>query len=217
MTKGVRTTLVLFIVLGALAAFAVYTNNADKVAATPTASAYVWDLTTANVASLQIIDNTRQREVTLSRDASGAWQVESSKVTSGAVLVPIQPADPGQGDYGASLVSTMILQRTLTETTQLGEYGLMSPAYVLNITQTDGTAKSLRVGQKTPTGDGYYVIQSGQANPAIVLSTAIDPLIGYLDNPPLPPSPTPAETATPAETTTPESGTPGAATATPTP
>ena len=120
MTKGVRTTLVLFIVLGALAAFAVYTNNADKAQATPTASAYLWDLTTDTVAQWQIVDTSRQREVTVSRDSAGAWQVESSKVTSGVVLVPAQPAEPGQADFGASLASTMILQRTLTETTQLG-------------------------------------------------------------------------------------------------
>ena len=207
MTRGVRTTLAMFVVLGGLAAFVVYTNNAEQAEATPAPSTYLWELTSEQVARLQVVDNTRKTAVTLSRDEAGIWQVETSKVTSGEVLVPAQPADPGQADYGASLVSTIFLRRTLTETTALGEYGLLAPAYAIHVTQTDGAELSLEVGYKTPPEDGYYVHRPGEAHPQIVAATALDPLFAFIDNPPLPPTPVPAEGPT-------LEGTPGAETAT---
>ena len=210
MTRGVRTTLVMFIVLAGLAAFVVYTNNADEAEATPAPSTYLWDITSQQVAGLRVVDNTRQTEVIISHDDSGIWQVESSKTTSGEVLVPAQPADPGQADYGASLVSTIFLRRTLTETTALGEYGLLAPAYAIYVTQTDGTELSLQVGYKTPTEDGYYVSSPGEAHPQIVAASALDPLLAMIDSPPVPPTPAPTESLTP-------EGTPGIETATPEP
>ena len=207
--RGARTTLVLFLVLAGLVVFLVYSNSAEQANATPTPSTYLWDLTADAVSSLKVVDNTRQTELTLSRAGAGQWQVESSKITSGQVLLPAQPADSGQAEYGASLVSTLFLRRTLTETTQLGEYGLMAPPYTVQVKQSDGSELNMRVGYKTPTNDGYYVLREGEVNPQIVSASALDPLFGFVDNPPL--------QATPTVVAPSPGGTPQAATGTPTP
>lgn len=200
MTRGVRTTLVLFIVLGALVAFVAYTNNAQKAAATPAPTNYVWELTTPDVSAVEIVDNAAQKGVALAKDPAGIWQITSPVA---------EAADPAQGDQAASFVSTMYVRRTLTETTELGEYGLLTPLYTLSVTKTDGTKVSLGIGLKTPTGDGYYVLRPGDTNPLIVSSSTIDSLIGYIAKPPVKPTEPPQET--------PAAGTPGPGTTTPKP
>ena len=205
--RGARTTLVLFLVLAGLLVFLVYSNSAQQAEATPAPSTYLWDLTAEAVSSVKVVDNRRRRELTLSRAGAGLWQVKSSKLSNGQALVPAQPADPGQAEYGASLVSTIFLRRTLTETTELGEYGLMAPTYEVQVTQSDSSAFSMRVGYKTPTDDGYYVLTEGAVNPQIVAASALDPLFAFLDSPPVQPTPVPTEQ--------PAGGTPEAATGTP--
>ena len=204
MTKGVRTTLVLLIVFGALVAFVVYTNNADKAEATPAPTSYVWEITTEAVAAVQIVDNAEQTEVRLARDEAGTWQLTSPTA---------EPADPAQGDRAASLVSTMFVRRTLTETTELREYALLTPLYTLNVTKTDGEVLELSIGLKTLTGDGYYVLRPGDTNAMIVSTTSIDPLIEFIAAPPVKPTETPTPTETPPITptvpVTPAGGTPG--------
>jgi hypothetical protein len=203
MIRGSRATLIMFAVLAGLAVFVIYTNNADQAEATPEPSTYVWELTSDQVAELQVVDMSRQVEVTLSRDGAGLWKVESSRVGSGQVVLDAQAADPGQAEYGASLVSTIFLRRTLTETTELGQYGLMAPAWVVNVQQSDGAGLTMKVGHKTPTEDGYYVLTQDGPHPQIVAASALDPLFGFVAAPPVAATPVPTE-APASETATPE-------------
>ena len=54
MTRGVRTTLVLFMVLAGLVAFVVYSNSAkDETEDTP-ATTYLWELSSEDVAQLRV-------------------------------------------------------------------------------------------------------------------------------------------------------------------
>lgn len=212
MTKGVRATLIMLIVLSGLVAFVVYSNNAEQAAATPAPSLYVWDIASADVARVQVVDHAGQTEVSLSRDDEAGWQVESSQTANDSPVLPLQPADPSQGDLAASLVSTMFIQRTLTETTEIGEFGLEAPAYSLNVTTADGLDLSLAIGLTTPPGDGYYVLRDGDVNATIVNAGSIDPLLAFIEAPPLPPTPEPEVTLTvegglepaPSESATPE-------------
>jgi len=194
--------------LAGLVAFVVYFNSAEEEVAETPATDYLWELTSADIRQLRVVDNSVQTEVMLIRDDAGQWQVESRKL-SGSQIVPAQPADPGLAEYGASLVSTIFLRRTLTETTELGQFGLIAPAYALHVTRSDGTELSVQVGYKTPTEDGYYVLVPGEPHAKIVSATALDPIFAFVANPPLPPTPVPtvmpetevtpaSETATPA-------------------
>jgi hypothetical protein len=203
MMRGGRTTLILLAMLGGLVVFLLYSNNAEPEAAeaTPAPSAYLWELTSQEVARLSVVDNTRQTAVTLRRDNLGLWQVEANRLGGGQALTPAQAADPGLAEYAASLVSTIFLRRTLTETTALGEYGLLAPAYEIEVTKRDGSELALRVGYKTATGDGYYVVGRGEPHPQIVAASALDPLFAFVENPPVVPTPFPTEAAAPAAET----------------
>jgi hypothetical protein len=200
MNRGVRATLIMFVVLAGLAAFVVYTNNAEQAAATSEPSLYIWDLTTADVAQVQIVDNAQQTAVTLRRDATDGWRVASRRTADGSQVLPEQPADPSQGDFAASMVSTLFVQRILTETTEIGEFGLLDPAYSLKVEQADGAELSLDVGLKTPPEDGYYVLKPGDQHAIIVNAGSIDPLLQFLAQPPVAVTPTPEAdgTGTPA-------------------
>ncbi|MBI3761894.1 MAG: DUF4340 domain-containing protein [Chloroflexi bacterium] len=203
MTRGTRTTLILLIVLGGLITFVVYTNNNPKAEPTPAASTSVWDMSPKEIAAIQIVDNAEQKDVILERGSADAWRLSGK-----AVKQPPQPAATGQGELAASLVTTMSIRRTLTETNEIREFGLLTPLYTLNVTKQDGTKLSLAIGLKTLAQDGYYVLRPGDKNPMIVPNSSLDQLIGFIAKPPIEPTPTPTLTATPL-------GTP-AATATPT-
>ena len=85
--------------------------------------------------------------------------------------------------------------------------GLEIPEYVLTIKFTSGVERTIDVGVITPTESGYYV-RDAAGKIVIVGRSAIDSLLGLLDNPPY------LETLTPLPPM-PEAGTPSSETATP--
>jgi len=100
--------------------------------------------------------------------------------------------------------------------------GLEMPEYVLTVKFTNGVERTVDIGVITPTESGYYV-RDAEGKVIIISRSAIDSLLGLLDNPPyletLTPSPTPstATSTPPPASQTPEIGTPSNETATPQP
>jgi hypothetical protein len=79
--------------------------------------------------------------------------------------------------------------------------GLEVPEYVLTIKFTSGVERTVDVGVITPTESGYYV-RDAAGQVVIVSRSAIDSLLGVLDNPPYLETPPeagtlPSETAVP--------------------
>src|SRR5688500_6598167 len=114
------TTIVLVVVLAALALYTVLVQNPrDQAAAeaTPTGSALpqtVWATTGDQIVSLRVTETGANRSVAVQKDAQGAWTV--SEPTAG-------PADSNRLLTLTNSVALMSVTSVLTGTTDLGQYG----------------------------------------------------------------------------------------------
>ena len=132
--------------------------------------------------------------VELARNAENAW----------ALIEPTEAAaNQGAAEAIASQATTMRILDTIPEVDP-EIVGLDNPEYELNVGFTGGSEKTIGIGIVTPTEGGYYVRDSdGQI--VIVSRSAVDALIGLLENPPYleTPSPNPIESTPASPTATP--------------
>jgi hypothetical protein len=89
------------------------------------------------------------------------------------------------------------------------DVGLDTPEYVLTVKFSNGGERMVKIGVITPSESGYYVLNK-EGKVVIVSRSAVDSLLGLLQNPPY------AETLTPSPAPqTPEGTPPATETATP--
>jgi hypothetical protein len=179
---AVFAVLVLFVVL-------VQRPRDQAASATPTtrATEYLWALTADQVRGLRLEDRANGRAVELAQDAAGVWTV----VEPGP-----QAAEQNAAAAAVSGLTSLTLNATLTATTDLAPFGVLSPAYRLSVSLADGRTLAAAIGDKAPTGSTYYVLREGEAVVVTVNAFGLDSIIGLLDNPPLPPTATPEVTPT---------------------
>ncbi|HEX9386578.1 MAG TPA: DUF4340 domain-containing protein [Anaerolineales bacterium] len=205
-----RPTVVYIVLLLALAGAYYYLNNRNKTAGievtaeatSEVTQAYLFTAEDGTPSSIRIESKAGQT-VEVARGADNAW----------AVTQPIEvKAEQGVAEAAASQITTMSILDTVPEIDPK-IVGLETPEYVLTVQFTNGVERTVDIGVITPTESGYYV-RNADGKVIIVSRSAIDSLLGLLDNPPyletLTPSPIPAtETLTPL----PASQTPAVATA----
>jgi hypothetical protein len=198
------TTIVLLVLLAALAGYVLLVQvPRDQAAAQATATPnpfsaqYLWALTVDQVAAVRVEDRAGGRSVAFRKDATGAW----------AVTEPVAgPADALAAADAASQVTQLSVAATLTDTTDLAPFGVLSPTHTLEVRLTDGTELSANVGITTPVGGGYYVLRAGEPYAVVVSGFALERVLGLLDAPPVPPTATPGfalPTGAPGVTATP--------------
>jgi hypothetical protein len=201
-----KTTLILvsvFVVLGLYTWWLQTSTKNQAVAATPTPTvpANLWSFTADQVTGLQVTDNTSGQSVVVKKDAQGQWNVvqpEARLADSSTV-----------GSITSSLVSLSIMQN-ITSTTDLTPFGLAKPAFTVQADLENGTSLKAAIGDKIPTGNGYYLLRAGEATPLAVADYGLQPLLDWLKTPPyFVPTPTPAPA--------PSSGAPALPTATSSP
>jgi len=149
--------------------------------------------------------------VEVARGAENAW----------VLTLPIEAqADQAASEAAATQITTMRILDTVPEVDP-ALVGLETPEYVLTIKFSSGVERIVEVGVITPTESGYYV-HDAEGKVVIISKSAIDALLGLLNNPPYletpTPSPIPSETPPPPTQTLPstvEGGTPSKETATP--
>ncbi|MCS6801310.1 MAG: DUF4340 domain-containing protein [Chloroflexota bacterium] len=148
-----------------------------------------------DLATLEV--RTAEGRVLLNRPPGGDWLL-------------IEPAD-GDADQVRMLsiagrLLPLTANRVLTDTSQLGQYGLANPTSSAIVTKKDGSRAELRIGDQTALADGYYV-RLGDDGPIYLVSRfVIDELRRLVSDPPRPrPTPTPVP---PTPTVTPVSPTP---------
>lgn len=195
-----RPTWILLVVFALLVGFAWFfqryqANKADDAAtATPTTPpANLYDLTNIQVDEIKITD-AKGDKIDLYRDSgSSNWAIAD---------VPVDQADSHQIESISTQLYSLQVQETLTQTPPLDSIGLVTPAYTITMTTSDGTQLITYVGTQTAIGSGYYVrVDSGQV--VIVDKVVLDDILNLLNNPPLLPTATPevtsTETASPTE------------------
>ena len=201
-----RTTWILvgaLIILGGLAY--VLNTNPDTFGgptATPTqgGSTSLWTLNPANIESFSVVDTTQALTFSASVDANGVWSISQP-----------QPGEADQTQLStlANSLGSLSVSRTITETTDLTDFGLLSPDYILEVKKLDGSALKASIGKKNPSGSAYYVLREGEANAILVSGFSLDAFLALPARPPLA-TPTPEVTGTSAlEQLLPGLGTPG--------
>ena len=122
--------------------------------------------------------------VEVARDAENAW----------TVIQPIEAkADQGAAEAAASQITTMQHFGQCPRNVDPKIVGLEVPEYVLTIKFTSGAERTVDIGVITPTESGYYV-RDTEGKIVIVSRSAIDSLLGLLQNPPYLETPTPSPT-----------------------
>jgi hypothetical protein len=145
--------------------------------------------------------------VAFSKDAQGNWQVTAPEA---------RPADPLAVSSAVAQLTNMSLNTTLTTTTDLAPFGVLSPTYTLELKLVDGAQLRASIGDKTPLGTEYYVLRNGEQNAIVINSGNIESLVALLDSPPyFVPTETPSPTVDAAATILAPSATPGAPQSTP--
>jgi hypothetical protein len=98
----------------------------------------------------------------------------------------------------------------ITTTTDLTPFGLVKPAFAVQADLANGTSLKAIIGDKIPTGNGYYILRAGETTPLAVQDYGLQPLMDWLQTPPyFVPTPTPTPTVS--------SSAPALLTATPSP
>ncbi len=209
-----RITLIIVAVFAALFGYVYFVelNKTPEQLGTPTPEVPppVFALNANDVKRIEVRDLRAARQTIMARTESG-WTIEA----------PVQKgADSPTVDSTVGQLARLDATRVLTNVTDLKPYGLLTATLEVRMIMTDTTPYALTVGDKTPNGSQYYAVYTGDTSKVFLVdSSTIGTLTGWLDNPPVEPTPTPTWTPTPPETPTPATTpelTPAAA-ATPTP
>lgn len=206
-----QTTLIIVALFALLAGY-VYFFELNKTPAqisatlgTPTAKppTYVVQVNSSDIKSIEVADLRAPREVKLTRTET-SWQM-------------LKPADKAADRFSVESavfgLASLKASRVLTDVSNLGQYGLITPTLEARIVMSDSQQYAITVGGKTADARSYYVTYTGDnARVFLIDASSIDAVKAWLDAPPYEPTPaptftpmpTPVESATPAATETPQ-------------
>lgn len=178
-----RTSIILVVIFVALAGYVVLTGQNNPNAPVPTATAgartslSVWSVP-VNVTQLTGAAITRHTtNQTLAWDKVGdTWQITLPITTAAADAAAIDRAN-------TSLLT--LTGFTLTASSDLSAFGVLSPTATLRLTLTDGQRLELVIGDKTPTGSQYYGWRAADSTLFTIASFALDDVWQWLAAPPV--------------------------------
>ena len=176
-----RNTLILLIVFGALLAVAVYlsrneTESVDLSEGTATATpAPLIELEAASVQ--EVTGETADGSVTMSRVAGG-WEVNGESAAEHV-------------DGTLSRLANPTVVRDMPPGADPEVYGFATPSMTITLTTQDGAETILEVGDETLVDSNVYLRKSGEGRIVVVSNFEVNELKGWIDTPPLAPTPTP--------------------------
>lgn len=179
-----RTTWIalgLFLVLLVVALYLQRNPPSTEVEATPTIALRLMEGVLPEDLVAVTIARDGDTPVTLSRASGGAWRL--------AGVSAEETAQTRVETALAQLVPLPVLS-TIDADVDPVTVGLAPPEVVITFETGAGERFSLEVGDQTPTGGGYYVRLEGDP-PHVVGAPAVENAIGFVDDPPLVPTPEP--------------------------
>src|SRR6185436_6745550 len=191
-----KTTLVLFVIVVLLGAYMLFVQAPkDKAAAeaTPTVvggGGSVWSMSADQILEVRIVDTVKNRRVGFAKSSAnlGVWSMTEPEPT---------PADQNAAASAAASFTNLHYSTIITSVTDLSGFGVLTPAYTIELKLADGSQLKLAVGNKTPTDIGYYVLRDSETNVLVVDSGTMDIVLNLLDTPPLVPTSMPTATPNP--------------------
>ena len=102
------------------------------------------------------------------RDSNVNVKVERSQSANGTVVYNYSGSDKGSEIYSQTEMEVFLINLNsfvacdaIAENANLSDYGLDNPAFTVTITKTDGSSKSILIGNLTPDGTKCYVCAAG--------------------------------------------------------
>lgn len=172
-----RPTWFLLIILAlVIVAYFVIKNRipAESTTATPTALGNNFLVQADGTLKSLLITDNQNLVVEIQRDSRGTWIVE--KPIFGV-------ADQALAEAAGTQVGSLRIVTTLDNQLNLGDTGLDSPPYTIELTFTSGLKHIIQVGSLTPTSSGYYV-RYDSGNIYVISKSGIDALLNLLTAPP---------------------------------
>jgi hypothetical protein len=170
--------------------------------ATPTRARLFEEVTTADVSQINVqtiladddsatdteteTDATPSETIRFALDDGGAWVLaEDSDITSERPVTQETLATAARNLAGLTTADSF-------ESDALASFGLDAPAYIITTTIA-GTDYRLRVGDRNPSGTGYYMLLDDDDSTVYLTAntSGIDSVTGLIDTPPFEPIPTP--------------------------
>jgi hypothetical protein len=201
------STWIIFGIALALVGFTIFLLKSPKgqlIVSTPTPTTEDMSLfPTDQVITINIKDKDGKVVELISDPTAGMWSF--TKPRQGNAVA-------GSVDAAASQIPYMTIQTRLDKGLDPATYGLETPAYVITLEFQNGPAKSIEVGDATPTGSGYYAMLQDKSI-VVIGKSGIDAILALFTMPPyaetetptpLPATATQMATPTSLETATPE-------------
>lgn len=143
-----------------------------------------------NIVRFEVIDNTTNQKVVMTKDAANVWKIEESA----------SPSDLATDQTKA--VGTMSVLASLNAvdsftTENLADFGLDQPKYTMTLTDTDNKTYTVKIGNQSPANPRYYaLVDENTTTVYVLLKDLVDGLISQITAPPYVPTPTPSVTPT---------------------
>jgi len=194
-----RTTLVLLGVLAVLLAYVLIfeqgETNTDGSDETATSAPAILSLDASEIQTMRIRQPATGLETVLQRNVDdNMWHV----------VEPMSDlADQSKVRVLAQTLASLTATRVLTGAVDsLDVYGLESPD-VITVLEGEDQTRTLRIGDETATGGGYYAQVDGDPRVFIIMSYVARDLMEYVETPPIQPTPTPTQEPMPEPSATP--------------
>jgi len=169
-----RTTWIAIGGFGAVVILALVLNQSGRPAAAPQPTPVpqaLWDVPAADIAAITVEDRVEGRVLEFERSAEDLWKV----------TLPLEgPADVAQVERAASWLASPSPRAKIVDVESLGQFGLVSPAYRIQILLANGSHLELSVGRETPTGSSRYVISPWIEGVVIMSSLDLDEILDLL-------------------------------------
>lgn len=184
-----RTTVVLLVVLGALAAYVLWVEPRTRPGA-QSQQASVYTVGVEQVTGIEV--QSGEVGVRLEREVGGPWRFADGRS---------DPVDQARLS-GLSLGGPTI-RRTLNDVSDVGQFGLAPPQATLRLSLQDGGEVVLQLGNRSPDAAMRYVQRDEPTTVYLVDDFWAQAWLRVVSEPPVEPTPTqePSPTVPPAEAT----------------
>jgi hypothetical protein len=186
--KRWRTTLIVAGVFAALLGYVLFVEREREpppepgITPSPT-PASVLQIAVDNLRALRIDGG--ERALRLVRGGEG-WEIELADGSR-------RPADAYAIDWRIDQLAAFEARLIVSEQIAgLQAYGLDQAALTLTLELADGSSERIAIGRSTPDGTARYVRREGDPRLYIVDQFRVEAYFEWLDQPPYPPTPTPA-------------------------
>ena len=182
-----RTTVVLLLVLGALAAYLLWIEPRTR-RGPQSQQASVYTVDPAQVTAVEV--QSGEARVRLERVVGGPWRFADGRQ---------EPVD--QARLSGRSLGGPIIRRTLADVSDLGQFGLAPPQATFRLSLQDGSEVMLQLGNRSPDAAMRYVQKDEPTTVYLVDDFWAQAWLRVVSEPPVEPTPAPIPSPPPAEAT----------------